>query len=201
MGRLGPVTAGILHRLRAAGAVLGGALLLLAACQTGRPAASGGVASAAEGAADQWLTTGGDIGKTHFSRLADIDTGNVARLGFAWEYQTGTNRVLEATPVVADGVMYASGPLGRVWALDAATGRELWKFEPDVDMQVNRAACCDQANRGVALAARSMSPHSTASSTRSTRRRARSPGRRIPSPITAAATPRPARPKWRTAWW
>jgi quinohemoprotein ethanol dehydrogenase len=133
------------------GAAFCGALLLLAACQAGRPAASGSVSAQSEGAADQWGNPGGDQGKTHFSRLTEIAPANVDRLGFAWEYQTGTTRVLEATPVVVDGVMYASGPLGRVWALDAATGRELWKFEPDVDMQVNRAACCDQANRGVAV--------------------------------------------------
>ena len=51
--------------------------------------------------------------------------------------------------MVIDGVMYTSGNLGRVYALDAATGEELWTFEPEVDMQVNRFACCDQANRGV----------------------------------------------------
>ena len=73
------------------------------------------------------------------------------RLGLAWEFKTGTHRVIEATPIVIDGVMITSGPMGRVWALDAASGRELWSFEPEVDMQVNRAACCDWANRGVAV--------------------------------------------------
>jgi quinohemoprotein ethanol dehydrogenase len=146
------VTAPPASPIRRLGVALGGALLLLAACQASRPGPPGGTAVSAEGAADQWRNAGGDQGKTHFSRLADITPGNVARLGFAWEYQTGTTRVLEATPVVADGVLYAAGPLGRVWALDAASGRALWAFEPDVDMQVNRAACCDQANRGVALA-------------------------------------------------
>jgi quinohemoprotein ethanol dehydrogenase len=131
-------------------AALAGALLLLGACQAARPGTPAATSAAAVD--EDWRTTGGDVGKSHFSRLADINAGNVARLGFAWEYQTNTNRVLEGTPVVADGVMYASGPLGRVWALDAATGRELWKFEPVVDMQANRSACCDQANRGVALA-------------------------------------------------
>jgi quinohemoprotein ethanol dehydrogenase len=146
------VSAAAATPIRRLGAALAGALLLLAACQTGRPAASGTVAATGEGAVDQWRNPGGDQGKTHYSRLTEIAPGNVARLGFAWDFQTNTNRVLEATPVVVDGIMYASGPLGRVWALDAASGRELWKFEPDVDMQVNRAACCDQANRGVAVA-------------------------------------------------
>jgi quinohemoprotein ethanol dehydrogenase len=98
-----------------------------------------------------WANPGGDAGKTHFSPLADINTANVKRLGLAWSYDLGTNRVQEATPVVVDGILYTSGNLGRVYALDGATGRALWTFTPDVDMQVNRVVCCDQANRGVAV--------------------------------------------------
>lgn len=117
------------------------ALLLLAGCAAGDKG----------GAGDDWPFTGGDVGGSHFSRLTDIDAGNVARLGLAWSHDLGTNRVQEATPVVVDGVMYTSGNLGRVYALDAATGASLWTFEPEVDMQANRSACCDQANRGVAV--------------------------------------------------
>lgn len=98
-----------------------------------------------------WFTAGRDAGNTHFSPLAQINRRNVARLGFAWAFETGTNRVLEATPIVVDGVMFTSGPLGRVWALDARTGALLWRFTPDVDGQINRKTCCDQANRGVAV--------------------------------------------------
>ncbi len=119
------------------------ALLMLAGC------ASGGSKG---GAGDDWPFTGGDVGGSHFSRLTDIDASNVARLGLAWSHDLGTNRVQEATPVVVDGIMYTSGNLGRVYALDAATGASLWTFEPEVDMQANRSACCDQANRGVAVA-------------------------------------------------
>jgi quinohemoprotein ethanol dehydrogenase len=118
------------------------ALLLLAGCAAGDKG----------GAGDDWPFTGGDVGGSHFSRLTDIDAGNVSRLGLAWSHDLGTNRVQEATPVVVDGVMYTSGNLGRVYALDAATGASLWTFEPEVDMQANRSACCDQANRGVAVA-------------------------------------------------
>ncbi|WP_374528529.1 PQQ-dependent dehydrogenase, methanol/ethanol family [Novosphingobium sp.] len=103
-------------------------------------------------AADNWTNPGGDAGKTHHSQLTDITAENVGRLGLAWEAQLGTNRVLEATPVVVDGVMYTSGVAGRAYAFDAASGKELWKFEPKVDMQVNRTVCCDMANRGVAVA-------------------------------------------------
>jgi quinohemoprotein ethanol dehydrogenase len=100
---------------------------------------------------DQWLTPGRDIGGTYYSPLADINDQNIARIGFAWDYHTGTRRGLEATPVVVDGVMYTSGNWGRVYALDAATGHELWTYDPQVAGQTGRSACCDTINRGVAV--------------------------------------------------
>ena len=100
---------------------------------------------------DQWLMTGRDSGGTYYSPLADINAGNVGRLGFAWEYRLGTRRGLEATPVVVDGALYTTGNFGWVYALDAATGRELWKYNPEVDGQWGRYACCDAINRGVAV--------------------------------------------------
>jgi len=104
------------------------------------------------GAGENWDNPAGDWAESRFSRLGDIDRSNVGRLGLAWEYDLGTTRVQEASPVVIDGVMYTSGNLGRVYALDAATGARKWAFEPEVDMQYNRYACCDQANRGVEVA-------------------------------------------------
>jgi len=104
------------------------------------------------GAGDDWPDPGGDQGKSHHSRLTDIGPGNVERLGLAWVAELDTTRVLEATPVEIGGVLYTSGVAGRAYAFDAASGRELWRFEPVVDMQVNRYACCDMANRGVAVA-------------------------------------------------
>jgi len=100
---------------------------------------------------DQWLMAGRDQAGTYFSPLADINADNVARLGFAWEYRLGTRRGLEATPVVVDGALYTTGNFGWVYALDAATGRELWKYNPEVDGQWGRYACCDAINRGVAV--------------------------------------------------
>lgn len=128
-------------------APLTGALaLLLAACSL----ASG--QNPQGGTGDNWPSPKGGPDAAHFSNLTDIAPGNVQRLGLAWSYDLGTSRVQEATPVVIDGVLYTSGNLGRAYALDAASGKELWTFTPDVDMQSNRAACCDQANRGVAVA-------------------------------------------------
>ncbi|MDR3722520.1 MAG: hypothetical protein P4L00_13035, partial [Candidatus Acidoferrales bacterium] len=66
----------------------------------------------------EWLTTGRDFGKGHYSPLAQINSKNIGRLGFAWEYGTHTDRGLEATPIVVDGVMYTSGSTGKAYALD-----------------------------------------------------------------------------------
>src|SRR5580658_7106807 len=97
-----------------------------------------------------WVAPGRDGAGTYFSPLADVHTGNVAQLGFAWDYRLGTYRGQESTPLVIDGVMYATSNFGRVYALDAATGRELWKYDPHIDGQWARYACCDAVNRGLA---------------------------------------------------
>ncbi len=100
---------------------------------------------------DQWLTSGRDASGSYNSPLSDINESNVARLGLAWERKLGTYRGLEATPLIADGVLYASGVFGRVYALNAATGEDLWTYDPQIDGQYGRYACCDAVNRGVAL--------------------------------------------------
>ena len=91
---------------------LAGALCLLLAACAPKPAApppAGLVDQARLQAADSepgnWLASGRDQGKTHYSPLQAINRDTVGTLGFAWEYQTGTNRGLQATPIVVDGVM------------------------------------------------------------------------------------------------
>ena len=107
--------------------------------------------AAADSEPGSWLASGRDGGRTHYSPLQKIDRSTVDRLGFAWEYQTGTNRGMQATPIVVDGVMYTSGVAGRAYALDAATGRLLWQFEPPLKLKNARGSCCDIVNRGVAV--------------------------------------------------
>jgi quinohemoprotein ethanol dehydrogenase len=99
----------------------------------------------------EWLTSGRDFGKAYYSPLDQINKQNIDELGFAWDYDTHTTRGLEATPIVVDGVMYTSGPTGRAYALDAKSGKEIWSFDPHADLRVNREACCDEVNRGVAV--------------------------------------------------
>jgi quinohemoprotein ethanol dehydrogenase len=133
------------HSARALFAALLALTMVLAAC-TQKPA--GRIdeirVARADGEPHNWFTAGRDAGKTHFSPLTQINKHNITKLGFAWAFETGTNRVLEATPIVVDGVMFTSGPLGRVWALDARTGALLWRFTPQVDGQIHRGleGCC-----------------------------------------------------------
>ena len=103
-----------------------------------------------------WLTLGGNKLMQHYSPLNTINKSNVKDLGFAWEYDASTYignvpRGLEATPIVADGIMFTSGAWGAVYALNAKTGKELWKYLPPVDPSYGRRACCDVVNRGVAV--------------------------------------------------
>jgi quinohemoprotein ethanol dehydrogenase len=100
---------------------------------------------------DSWLTHGRTWDEQRHSPLQQIDRENVGQLGLAWSYMTGTERGLEATPLVADGVLYATASWSIVFALDAATGREIWRYDPGVPRWRLRFACCDAVNRGVAL--------------------------------------------------
>jgi quinohemoprotein ethanol dehydrogenase len=88
---------------------------------------------------------------TYYSPLSQINTSNVKELGFAWQFKTGTYRGMEATPIVADGVLYTSGLWGVVYALGAADGKLLWTFDPHSNGQVARYANVDVTNRGVVL--------------------------------------------------
>jgi quinohemoprotein ethanol dehydrogenase len=99
----------------------------------------------------QWLTHGRTYDEQRFSPLTAIDRSNVGDLGLTWHFATGDTRGMEATPIVADGVMYVSTAWSRVMALDAATGRPIWRYDPRVPGEKGRDACCDVVNRGVAL--------------------------------------------------
>jgi quinoprotein glucose dehydrogenase len=103
-----------------------------------------------------WATYGRDAGGTRFSPLRQITPENVARLEVAWRFETGEADVvvrrgrppaLEATPLVVDGTMLLSTPLGRVYALDPATGATRWRYDLEVDPQRGYG---DFASRGVA---------------------------------------------------
>jgi quinohemoprotein ethanol dehydrogenase len=107
---------------------------------------------AADAEPQNWYTGGRDQGGTYYSPLATINAANVKDLGFAWSYDLGSPlRGQEATPIVVDGIMYTSGTWGYVYAVNAATGREVWRYDPHSDFQAGRNPCCDLVNRGVAV--------------------------------------------------
>src|SRR4051812_15781073 len=97
-----------------------------------------------------WLMYGGNYQSWRFSPLEDINRQNVKNLVPAWVFQTGIPGQLEASPVVADGILYLTTSYNHLFALDAETGEPLWKYDhpqPD-DLRV----CCGPTNRGVAIA-------------------------------------------------
>jgi len=98
-----------------------------------------------------WLSHGRTWDEQRYSPLAQVNEHNVADLGLAWSFDLETLRGVEATPLVADGTLYVSGPWSVVYALDAATGREIWRHDPKVPRAKGRDACCDVVNRGVAV--------------------------------------------------
>ena len=134
-----------------------GFVLLSAACSgdgeapPADPASGDASAAGAAAAASEWLVHGLDDAETRFSPLDQVNAGNVSRLGVVWQYDTRSLRGLEATPLVRDGVLYATTSWSNVFAVDAVTGRELWYWDSRADRVRGAKACCDVVNRGVAL--------------------------------------------------
>ncbi len=103
----------------------------------------------ADSDASNWLTHGRTYSEQRFSPLDQINADNVSGLRLAWYYDLDTNRGQEATPLVVDGVMYTTSAWSKVFAMDAATGKLLWKYDPHVPGETAIKACCDVVNRGV----------------------------------------------------
>ncbi|TWB64548.1 putative pyrroloquinoline-quinone binding quinoprotein [Bradyrhizobium sacchari] len=101
----------------------------------------------------QWTTGGRDWRQSYNSPLNQINKDNVAKLGYAWSSDIDGASKLEATPIVVDDVMYLSSIAGIVYALNAATGEQLWRFDPGVASfaALYSKACCGPVNRGVAF--------------------------------------------------
>lgn len=107
--------------------------------------------AAADEEPGNWLAHGRTYDEQRYSPLSLINEDNVDELGLAWSFDTDTTRGLEASPIVVDGVMYATGSWSTVFALNAKTGEQLWSFDPEVPRPWGRNACCDVVNRGVAV--------------------------------------------------
>ncbi len=116
-----------------------------------------GVASCTRASTEQadsagWPVIGGAYGETFYSPLDQITEANIERLGLAWYADLDTDRGQEANPIVVDGVIYVSTAWSKVYAYDAKTGEQVWRFDPEVPGEKGFDACCDVANRGVAAA-------------------------------------------------
>jgi quinoprotein glucose dehydrogenase len=110
-----------------------------------------GFAFAPRAAEGDWPVYLGDKASTHFSALTQINRRNVGRLEVAWTYRSGDGRKddrsqIQCNPLVVDGVLYGTSPQLKLLALDAATGRELWRFDPFAD---NAGGGSVGVNRGV----------------------------------------------------
>ena len=98
-----------------------------------------------------WLVLGGDFGSQHYSPLRQINARNAGRLGLAWVLDIDSPMGLATEPIVVDGTIYATASLDRVYAVDAASGRLLWKFDPHVRLNVMRNSWAARTNRGAAV--------------------------------------------------
>ncbi len=95
-----------------------------------------------------WLTYSGDYSGKRFSALDQISKSNVGSMVPKWVYQTAATGKLETTPLVVDGIMYATAQDNRAFALDARSGRPIWIFQHQLPSDIR--PCCGRVNRGMA---------------------------------------------------
>ena len=97
----------------------------------------------------RWLTFGGNYANHRHSPLTQITPANVNRLVPKWTFQTGVIGNFETTSLIRDNVLYVTGPLNVAWAIDARTGRQIWRYRRE--LPENLTACCGLVNRGFAM--------------------------------------------------
>src|SRR5437879_696499 len=102
---------------------------------------------------EEWLTYGLTPGETRYSPLKQIDATNVNRLGLAWSFDVGPGGgSQEATPLYWNGTIFGITNWSIVFAVDARTGKEKWRWDPEVNRQaVQPKVCCGIVNRGLAI--------------------------------------------------
>src|SRR5579872_2522854 len=128
------------------------AAFLLLFGSSGRSAPAGDAElKASDQDTSNWLMYGRTYDDHRFSPLKQINEENVGKLGLAWSRELGTTRGLEASPLVEDGIIYATGSWSVVYAIDAKTGDLRWTYDPKVPRDRAGFICCDVVNRGVAL--------------------------------------------------
>src|SRR5262245_1108600 len=135
------------------------AMLVIASLKPGlsqaqTPVAEPAAAPIGEPAGQEWTTYGGNLYNQRYSGLDQINTQNVKDLKGAWVYHTNvytTGTSFESVPIVVGRTMYLTGPHSQVYAVDAVTGQEKWKYIPTLEDLKSLPLCCGQVNRGVAV--------------------------------------------------
>jgi quinohemoprotein ethanol dehydrogenase len=104
---------------------------------------------AADSEPDQWMAPGRTYDEQRFSPLKQINDSNVSELGLAWYFDLNTHRGVESSPLMIDGVLYVISAWNITYAIDARTGKQIWRYDPQVDRSRARYLCCDVVNRGI----------------------------------------------------
>lgn len=100
---------------------------------------------------DQWMSYGRTHDEQRFSPLSEITTENVDQLGLAWHIDFDSNLQQQGTPLFIDGVIYVSTAWDKIYAYDAITGEELWRYDPQVAGDWGPKICCNGfVSRGIA---------------------------------------------------
>ena len=103
----------------------------------------------AAGDSANFLHTNGDYNQQRFHLAKQINTGNVKKLRVAWIFQTEVRELMETSPIVVNGVMYATTSFSHVYAIDAKTGEQFWHYKHAIGPITTY--CCGPNNRGVAV--------------------------------------------------
>jgi alcohol dehydrogenase (cytochrome c) len=98
---------------------------------------------------ENWLMYSGDYAGRRYSALEQITTANASGLVPKWAYQTMAGGKFETTPLVVDGILYATGQDDRAFALDAKSGRPIWQYQRALPADIR--PCCGRVNRGLAI--------------------------------------------------
>jgi alcohol dehydrogenase (cytochrome c) len=96
-----------------------------------------------------WLTFGGNYANHRHSPLTQLTPDNVSRLQAQWTFQTNTLGNFETTPLLRDNILYVTGPQNVAWAVDARSGKQIWRYRRELPA-TGLTACCGLVNRGFA---------------------------------------------------
>ena len=98
-----------------------------------------------------WLTYGRNYKEDRYSELDQINKESIKNLGLAWTLDVSTKRGIQGTPIVVDGILFATGPWSVLWAIDVRKGTIIWEYDPEVPRSLATNFCCGVINRGPSI--------------------------------------------------